>query len=865
MKKKVCVVCSFNTFLIHFILWWYFQTSEGETAHSVDSVISVDTSTVHFDNNGDEGEIPVAITSLFSRPTLKNVKQFLTFHPNQPKFSKDGTELPFAKANIEKVFFREKIKREWITYCEINKSLYCYICLMYVKDDNSTAPFTSKTGFNDWKHVHQRIGEHEQSKMHKESCKNFMREQKGRSIQNLININLLNEHKLQVQKRRLVFTRMVQIVKFISKQGLSFRGHRNESAYFLSDRSANHGNFLETVLLIAENDLVLKEHVNKAIEISAIRLQQKKSKGRGKFTTFLSKNTFLNILSEIKSIILKNIAKKISEAGMFSVMMDSTMDVACFDQCVVCVRFLNTEAVVEERVIALKKVDSSTGIELFKLLQNTLQENGVNLANCIADSFDGAANMSGEYNGVTAHLQGVNSTHIHTWCYAHIFNLVVTDCTTCIVPSISLFGLIQEGYNFFHESYKRLKVYDGTGSALKLSSIGATRWRSKNDALCKIFGSYNTWKTSEPVRYTAVYKNVVPALKKIADCTEFSAEIRHKANSLLNRFLSFEVILTAMTYLRIFEKTTPVSDYLQTKGLHFVQAWRQISMVTSSLKKIQRDFNSVYENAQNFVKIMSSELGDEFCIENELPQKRQKQMNTPDRKKNYEINTHNTILDTIINKIEDRFKKNGELYGDVECFDPRRFKLILENGLPDNSLKKICELMKFSDENEEQLRKELLSFAEFFPRIKQDSFEDVYALTPSNEFEFSRIVDCSDESENSDYEETQHDNNVQACNNCLSCVILLLKKYRMYSIEYELLYKVYKYLLTLPMTQVSCERSFSKLKLIKTRLRANLKQENLEAFFICNNEPDLLQDVSEEEVINNVCVKSAELASLLQA
>lgn len=69
----------------------------------------------------------------------------------------------------------------------------------------------------------------------------------------------------------------------------------------------------------------------------------------------MSKNTFLNILTEIKNINLKNIAKKVSEAGMFSVMMDSTMDVACFDQCVICVQFLNFDAVVEEKVFALKK------------------------------------------------------------------------------------------------------------------------------------------------------------------------------------------------------------------------------------------------------------------------------------------------------------------------------------------------------------------------------------------------------------------------------------------------------------------------------------------------------------------------------
>lgn len=50
-----------------------------------------------------------------------------------------------------------------------------------------------------------------------------------------------------------------------------------------------------------------------------------------------------------------------------------------------------------------------------------------------------------------------------------------------------------------------------------------------------------------------------------------------------------------------------------------------------------------------------------------------------------------------------------------------------------------------------------------------------------------------------------------ACTNCLSCILQFLKRYRMYCNEYKNLYQAYKYLLTLSMTQVTCERYFSKL------------------------------------------------------
>jgi len=61
---------------------------------------------------------------------------------------------------------------------------------------------------------------------------------------------------------------------------------------------------------------------------------------------------------------------------------------------------------------------------------------------------------------------------------------------------------------------------------------------------------------------------------------------------------------------------------------------------------------------------------------------------------------------------------------------------------------------------------------------------------------------------------------VKECNVCLSCALRIIIDYNMYSLQYTELYKAYKYLLTWPLTKVTCEsRSFSKRKWLKTRLR----------------------------------------------
>lgn len=48
---------------------------------------------------------------------------------------------------------------------------------------------------------------------------------------------------------------------------------------------------------------------------------------------------------------------------------------------------------------------SSSGQGLFDLLKLTLDSMNIGLHNCVADAFDGAANMNGQYKGVQAKLK----------------------------------------------------------------------------------------------------------------------------------------------------------------------------------------------------------------------------------------------------------------------------------------------------------------------------------------------------------------------------------------------------------------------------------------------------------------------------
>ena len=71
----------------------------------------------------------------------------------------------------------------------------------------------------------------------------FIRNQSDEDISSLVNVEMVNAQQHDVQENIHVLARIVSAVKYLAKQSLSFRRHRNESAHTLDDRSVDYGIF----------------------------------------------------------------------------------------------------------------------------------------------------------------------------------------------------------------------------------------------------------------------------------------------------------------------------------------------------------------------------------------------------------------------------------------------------------------------------------------------------------------------------------------------------------------------------------------------------------------------------------------------
>lgn len=109
----------------------------------------------------------------------------------------------------------------------------------------------------------------------------------------------------------------------------------------------------------------------------------------------------------------------------------------------------------------------------------------------------------------------------------------------------------------------------------------------------------------------------------------------------------------------------------------------------------------------------------------------------------------------------------------------------------------------------------------------------------------------------------QADNTSRPIKCCVVCCFSVLVNYNLYTNAYPTLYLCYKLLLSFSVTQVGCERSFSKLKYIKNYLRNSMTQEHLESFILLSIEKDIMNSISTDTIIDKVALNSDSLKKLL--
>ncbi|CAB3985113.1 zinc finger MYM-type 1-like [Paramuricea clavata] len=511
------------------------------------------------------------------------------------------------------------------------------------------------------------------------------------------------------------------------------------------------------------------------------------------------------MIDVIGTAITDEIVRRLKEAEFFAVIADETPDTSHNEQFSITVRYVY-QGDVEEKLLALRIVDQTTSEMLFETLCAVLKSHDIDVTRLRGQCYDGASNVSGIRTGLQARIKEISPSALFVHCYAHVLNLVIVDAMTSNTTARDFFGTLQNLYVFIQTCTKRhavctqqqAEIHASSGSTKSfqvrtLKSLCETRWACRANAI-------NT--------FNATIGAIVGTLKIIHE-TETKAKIAAEAKGLLSN-IDFEFVLSLKVLDKVLNLSKGVSDKLQSEDLDVVSGCDRVEDLLVAIEELRTD-----DKFKTFW-IATVETCEELNIETPMETRQRKipvrlddHPETAVRlepKDTFRVGFYFSVLDLMINSIETRYDaENRSILRGFGYLHPKRITT------PDS-----FEHVKHA--------------ADWFADdINADALELEMKLIRSSKMIKDILAKETKERKPS-----------------------LVDLYRELLQEPECfpnLLKIIKIALTLPLTSASAERSFSKLRIIKNRLRSTMRQDRLESLMLMSVESDICRGLDIEGLV----------------
>lgn len=168
---------------------------------------------------------------------------------------------------------------------------------------------------------------------------------------------------------------MLRAVQFLARQGLALRGHNDDD-----------GNLRQLLQMMASKNVQLDLWMQRT-------------------TTLLSHDCQNEMLQLMSAEIVRKIVNKVNDESVhFAIVVDGTQDYAGQEQESICIRYVDSKLEVCEKFVGLYNPPDTSGKTLSTIVKDVLLRLSLPIANLRAQTYDGAANMTGQYKGCQAHI-----------------------------------------------------------------------------------------------------------------------------------------------------------------------------------------------------------------------------------------------------------------------------------------------------------------------------------------------------------------------------------------------------------------------------------------------------------------------------
>jgi len=511
---------------------------------------------------------------------------------------------------------------------------------------------------------------------------------------------------------------------------------------------------------------------------------------------YLSKTTQNELIEIMASHVKSKIIEKVKKNKYFSIILDCTRDISRVEQLSVILRTTNQDiAQIEEYFLEFVAVEKTTAERLSDYIIEKLEELGISLADCRGQGYDNGANMRGEKSGVQRRLLNLNSLAFFVPCGCHSWNLVLGDAASSCAGAQTFFGTLQRLYTIFSCSSERwgiLKSY----VTISLKPLSETRWECRSESV-------------KAVRYqlSEVIDALVGLRENSTDCSLIS-----ECQSLENEISSFEFVLSLVIWYDILVKIHTISKVWQSDNMQLDVA---IKHLETFLKWLGEYRNQGFQDALVSAREVAEGAGIEMKFKTArirrkkrmFQYEKQDEVSEMSPQENFRINYFLVIVDAVQASCEPRFSA-------LKTYESKfgfMYRLLELRYMSDEELMKNCKDLHLT-----------LSCGEHHDIDALELYEEIKMLSGV-------------------YEGEGKDD-----------ILSVLKFITINNLKdvYPNVFVALRIIATIPVTVASAERSFSKLKLIKTYLRNSMTQDRLSSLALLSIENELVSKVDFQELID---------------
>ncbi|CAN1841422.1 Zinc finger MYM-type protein 1 [Linum perenne] len=705
-------------------------------------------------------------------------RKYLLLEAFQPKLSEhtyQAREYGNKSRRFQESWYKEF---HWLEYSPTSHKAYCFPCFLF--DDNSSSNLVNG-GFDNWRRVHKgkdcaflnHIGTSSSSPHNKAVASAAGLRMPSAHIDRVLE----RVSRAEVLKHRLRLKTTIKVLQRLALQGCAFRGHDE------SESSLNRGNLIEWIEFLME----WRE------DVKAVLL--KNAPGNAKYISPL-------IQKELLSIIANKVRCKIRvEVGdaYFAILVDEARDESGREQMAIILRYVNSNGILTERFFTIKCVADTSAATLKQVISDALSEYNLQVEKLRGQGYDGASNMSGQFNGLRALFLQDCSYAYFVHCFAHRLQLTLVAAAKHYRPMDNVINLVKSSpkrTTELIEAHQRdidvmltsgeLETGRGANQMTSLHRAGTTRWSShlhSVDSMIQMYGA------------------TCDVLEELNE-NGSTPQIRAEADGALKGITTFEFAFNLHMTKAIMCESHFLSQAFQKESVDILEALSYVSTTKCLLQELR---DKGWESLLEMVRL--------FCFKHELEIPDLNKMHGRGAKKMqlehlYHFEYLNQCIDHQLSELNSRFNEDTiRLLQLSVALDPKdSFKAFNADH--------ICQLAE-----------------EFYP--KDFDGRDILTLKTELPYYSEHVV------RNSEFE--------------VSSLAKLMEKLvtRRLDVQYIMICQLIRLVLTLTVSTATTERAFSAMKFVKTDIRNKMADDFLANSLMLFIERDYARKLDIDSIIDD--------------